>query len=676
MSDNDTVEDFSELDLPPVIVTSYADFLNEFYIPMLTRAKSYKRGVGYFTSNWIKSAARGIAELGNNGGSAKWLASPQLTPDDWETFVRADQAKRDELLASVLETKVRDLESALSNDTKNAIAWMIYDGLLEVRFAIPTGSLSGDFHDKWGVFEDGLGNRVAFHGSKNDSERSFTNYESYDVFCDWIDEREEHRVDRHEERFMELWSNENPAVEVYSLPDAVSKQLVEFRDPERPYGRGGDGTRVGGSQVSLWDFQEEAVNRWFGNDGRGIFKMATGTGKTYTGIGAVERLSEEVNGPLAVVVAVPFTHLANQWVENFADWGITDVEYVFGTYNPDWQDTLTDEVNDLNIAINDFAVLVTTHRTAAHEFFREQIERLDCETLLIGDEVHGMGSTHQRKALVDDYKYRLGLSATPERFYDELGTQRLMDYFGDIVFEFGLADAIPEYLSEYNYHPRLVELTDEELDEYRQYSVALAAEMSKDVPDDDRIDQLLNQRAIVVKSAENKYAELQQILETLDGIDHLLVYTNHEQIDVVQEILNEQGIIQHRFTFEEDEDERETLLKGFDEGRYDALVAMRCLDEGVDVPSTKQAILMSNSRNPKQFIQRRGRVLRKAESKDFAEIYDTIVVPSLNPSQEVLESERAILEKELRRFEEFASTARNEIEARNTIQRLKRIYQI
>jgi superfamily II DNA or RNA helicase len=183
-------------------------------------------------------------------------------------------------------------------------------------------------------------------------------------------------------------------------------------------------------------------------------------------------------------------------------------------------------------------------------------------------------------------------------------------------------------------------------------------------------------RSRLVKGTEKKYSALSRVLRRIGDPDHVLVYTNPQQIEHVQETLNEKGIIQHKFTYHEDDKERQTLLEGFDTGEYDALVAMRCLDEGVDVPSTRQAVLMSNSGNPMQFIQRRGRVLRKHPGKQQATIYDFIVVPTRNPPKHIVDSERNILIKELRRFEEFAAHAKNEHGARNTIEELRTAYGI
>jgi len=244
------------------------------------------------------------------------------------------------------------------------------------------------------------------------------------------------------------------------------------------------------------------------------------------------------------------------------------------------------------------------------------------------------------------------------------------------VFEYSLGEAIPEFLTPYDYYPIIVELTEEEMEDYSSLSKRLAKAYASDDADEELVNRLAMKRANIIKSAENKYVSLRSVLRSIGEPDHLLVYTNSQQIDHVQDILNELGIRQHKFTYREDDTERQRLLTSFDEGDVDALVAMKCLDEGADVPETRTAILMANSGNPMQFIQRRGRVLRQTPNKDRAVIFDMLVVPTLNPDESIANSEKYILKKELRRFEEFASTADNEYAARNKIEDIRIAYGI
>jgi superfamily II DNA or RNA helicase len=271
--------------------------------------------------------------------------------------------------------------------------------------------------------------------------------------------------------------------------------------------------------------------------------------------------------------------------------------YAYGTDNPDWKGDLSKLISNLNLGVTDQGVLLTTHKTLSNEYFCQKIQKHRGTSLLIGDEAHHLGSDHQQGGLLVDYDYRIGLSATPKRYFDEEGTEYLLDYFGGVVHEYTLGEAIPEFLTPYEYHPIIVELTAEELQEYRQLSHRLAKVAHNDDADEEIRERLAQKRANIIKSAENKYGQLRSALNRLDPVDHLLVYTNSEQLEHVQEILNTEGLIQHKFTYHEDSDEREQILSGFEDGEYDALVAMKCLDEGVDVQATKQAILMSNTQS-------------------------------------------------------------------------------
>lgn len=667
---------FSELNIPRVIDTSSSDLMEEFYIPLLSQSALYRRGVGYFTTNWVRSAARGLAELAEKGGTVQWIMSPKLYEKDWETLQKGSDAMQDEVLQESLEEQISDLRYNLEYETRNTVAWMIADGLLEIKFAIPTNNLSGDFHDKFGVFYDEEGNRVAFHGSQNDSEQALRNYEAYTVDCDWLSDRDQQGVNHQESRFKRLWKGEDENVNTHTIPESVEKGLAELRDTEnRPYEAPEDSSQTT-SEITLRDYQRQAVDSWFENGHRGLFRMATGTGKTFTALGALDEYLDEVEGGVLCVIAVPQKHLADQWGDGMEAFGLDRPKPVYGSANPEWKTDLSRLVSNIMLGIQGYACVVTTHTTLADEYFREKVEALSENAVLIADEVHGLGSDHQRKGLLETYNARIGLSATPERHYDEEGTEYLLDYFGGITFEYSLEDAIPEHLTRYRYHPTVVEMDEDELEEYREMTRKVAAAHAIDDVDEETTELLQSKRASIVKRAINKYSALREILDSLEDPKHLLVYTNPDQIDTVGEILNEYGIIHHRFTYEENDDLRKELLERFGTGEWQALTAMKCLDEGVDVPETRTAILMSNSGNPMQFIQRRGRVLRPADGKTHATIYDIIVVPTLNPDEEIAKSEKRILEKELRRFEEFASTADNEHAARNKLEKVRIAYGI
>lgn len=672
----DSETPFTKLEFPRVIDTSSSDFIVDFYEPLLSRATKYRRGVGYFTANWVRSASRGIADLAENGGTAQWIVSPILEEDDWEALKRGTRAKSDEVLRDSLSETITDLRYDLEYKTRNAVAWMVTDGLLEIRLAVPTRELSGDFHDKFGIFYDEDGNRVAFHGSQNDSDQALRNYEAYTIDCDWISARETEGVDKQEARFERLWENRDPNVDVYSVPEAIENDIAQLRDSEnRPY-EPPAGVEEPEPEITLRDYQREAVDSWFDNHNQGLFRMATGTGKTFTALAALDEYTETVDGPLLCVITVPQKHLAKQWADEMATFGLAQPKFIYHSANPEWKKDLSRSISNIKLELTDYECLITTHKTFSSNHFREKVSELSTDAILIGDEVHGLGSEKRREGLLETYNARIGLSATPERYYDDVGTSYLLEYFGGITYEYSLEEAIPEYLTPYEYNPVIVEMDADELEDYRQMTQSVAAADSSDDVDEEVVGILRAQRSEIVKEAINKYGALREILSGMDDMNHLLVYTNHEQIDTVGEILNEYGIMHHRFTHEEGDDMREELLTRFADGEYEALVAMRCLDEGVDVPATRTAVLMANTGNPMQFIQRRGRVLRHSPGKDRAVIFDLIVVPTLNPGDDMAASEKYILKKELRRFEEFASTAENEYEARNKIEDVRIAYGI
>jgi superfamily II DNA or RNA helicase len=667
---------FSDLSLPRVIDTSSTDFMSEFYNPLLSRATEYRRGVGYFTTNWVQSAARGISELAENGGSCYWIVSPKLEEDDWEALRDGEQARRDEVLKESLDASISNLRYDLEYKTRNAVAWMIADGLLEIRLAVPTGTLSGDFHDKFGVFTDSEGNRVSFHGSQNDSRHALSNYEAYTIDCSWVSEREMEAVEYQERRFNRLWNGEDPNVNVYSVPDASKEKIVELRDQDhRPYEAPEQTSLVEGG-ITLREYQRSAIDAWFANDCRGLFQMATGTGKTFTALAALDEYLDSLSGSTLSVIAVPQKHLAKQWADEMDVFGLQQPKFVYGSANPDWKRDLSRLVNSVKLGNTDHACLVTTHTTLANEYFRDKIDGLKENSILIADEVHGLGSEYQREGLMESYDARIGLSATPERYYDEEGSNHLLKYFDGTVFEYSLQDAIPEYLTPYRYYPVFVEMDEEELEEYRQLTQSVGAAHGDDDVPDEVVQILQSKRASIVKRAIRKYDALRDILSKIDDPNHLIVYTNTKQISAVADILDEYGIIHHKFTYKEDDERRDKLLKGFEDGLWDALVAMKCLDEGVNIPATRTAILMSNSGNPMQFVQRRGRVLRKSPGKETAVIYDMIVVPSMDPDRSIVESEKNILKKEIRRFEEFADAAKNGHAARNKLEDIRIKYGI
>jgi superfamily II DNA or RNA helicase len=311
--------------------------------------------------------------------------------------------------------------------------------------------------------------------------------------------------------------------------------------------------------------------------------------------------------------------------------------------------------------------------------------------LFVADEVHNLGASKLSSALPEGIKLRLGLSATPERWFDLDGTQRLNSYFGAVLEpKLGIKEAIElGALTPYRYYPILIELTDLERAEYLELSTRIARlyGIADGNLEDVALNTLLIKRARLVGTAANKLVALRKIATDKRDATHMLFYCGdgsvesdidesiRRQVDEVTKLLgSEIGLRVARYTAETELDERDTLRQDLDSGRLQGLVAIRCLDEGVDIPSVRTAVILASSTNPRQFVQRRGRVLRRYPGKDFAEIYDMIVVPPKEAYAS--ESERSLLRKELKRFVEFADIALNAGEARALVLELQKKFDL
>lgn len=459
------------------------------------------------------------------------------------------------------------------------------------------------------------------------------------------------------------------------------------------------------------EYQQSAVRAWFDAGGRGILNMATGSGKTVTALLAAAELADRFDGRLALVVAAPYQHLVDQWSEDLREFGVDPVLAYRSRRR--WQERLERELLEFNVDSRETLAVVTTHDTFASTAFRSSLSRLDRpDAMLVADEVHHLGAPHRRDRLPDAFGPQLGLSATPRRWHDDAGTEELFSYFGDgVVYEFGLEDAIDRgALCEYYYVPHTIELTDEEADEYRALSAKIArlaadadGELGDlDLRENDDLKHALFRRARIVGTAANKVPRLAELLRRRRSVEHTLVYCGDGSVEdevsgetrrhvdaTTATLRDELGLDVGRFTAEESQSRRRELLSAFEAGEIDCLTAIRCLDEGVDVPATRTAYVLASSTNPRQFVQRRGRILRPHEGKDRAVIHDFVVVPPHGRHPELLEAdrfsvERSLVRRELRRVSTFAEAAINHPDADvdgvatsgGSLQALKRQYDL
>ena len=681
-----------ELNLKPVYDSAEHDLVQDLMVPLLNNSICYTRGVGFFSSGWLHIASKGLTKFVENSGKAKFVISPILSQSDWNAFELGEKARKDDKLKKILELNIEMLEKALKKDTLNTLAWMIADEILEFRFAIAKDPNSHcDYHDKVGVFIDSLGDIVAIHGSFNDSIKGSLNGEAFSVFKSWESGQLPY-VEKHKNRLDLLWDKGNSQFNIFKIPDAIKDRFIKLRYSDiRPYQIKSKNTYLKTDTkpahfANLYGFQSEAIKSWVDSGCRGIFGMATGTGKTFTSLSAaVDRYNEL--GKLGIIIQVPYLHLIEQWEKNCLKFNFHPI--LCSSEHGKWHLDVKSKIQDFNINAIDNLCILTTHATASTPKFIKSVRNLNPEyTMIIGDEVHRLGSPSFKNAMIQYCALRLGLSATPKRWFDPLGTEEIFSYFGDVCFEFTLENAIGDYLVPYEYHPILINLTDNEMEEYEDLSFKIfqlisLRESGKRI-DENQLKRILLARSRIVAGADNKLTTLLNLLSKQNQdcqnhkseISHTLVYCAPGKHQAVLKAISNLGIRCHEFVHTVSIRDRQSVLKQFDEGDIQVLVAIKCLDEGVDVPSTRVAYFLASTSNPREFVQRRGRILRKQDGKNNADIYDFILVPDKRNLALKREIDAGILKREMPRFAEFAAAALNEFEARKYLWKILDNYEL
>ena len=700
---------FKDLDIKACYESGVNDIVEEFYEPTLSCAKQYDRIAGFFCSSTLAVAARGLSEFIKHNGKMRLITSPILDPDDYDIIKKVSSGDN-----VTLEELKFDLDNIITDFEANhvqALGWMLEHGLLEMKLAIVAGDdgtiltresllQAGLFHQKVGVMKDHDGNLISFSGSINETAAAWINNdEEFKVFNNW--EGNTDYLQRDVNRFETLWNNQKKNTKVYDLPTAIKEELVK-------YGRKFDITKISLHEyvekkrkdnpfeycgISLFSYQKAALNLWKKHNYCMLFEMATGTGKTRTAIAGMKHLFM-LNEKLIAIVACPQNTLARQWKDEVdalkvdSDWS----DIIDGT-NRNWEKDLQGILLKNSAGFANHCIIYTTHATSSSDKFINAIRQYKgyrTEILFIGDEVHWLGAAKLRQALLPNYTYRIGLSATPSRWFDDRGTRLLEDYFGNEHFEFTIKDALTKvnpltgkhFLVNYYYKISKVSLTLSESVEYAQLTERLAKlylVKDNDFEAEEKYNRLLEKRADIIKNAENKFGVFEQILTQLEQkgeLENLIIFVSPQQKDRVLDILQHRRIISHKLTQDEGTkleskygglSERQHIIKLFKNGFYKALVAIKCLDEGIDIPTASRGILLSSSTNPREYVQRIGRIIRQEPSKSFAYLYDICVDSIDSLSEDSMALERRIRRNEQKRLQEIAENAINSVEALSNI---------
>jgi DNA phosphorothioation system restriction enzyme len=438
------------------------------------------------------------------------------------------------------------------------------------------------------------------------------------------------------------------------------------------------------NNLQLRKYQHQAVANWLDNKGRGTLKMATGSGKTIIALAIAQELYQQIRLQVLLIVC-PTQHLVSQWSRECHKFNLQPI--IAMTRVDNWQGELSNQLYNLQNSAQSFLTIITTNSTLISNSFQSQLKYFPAKTLIVGDEAHNLGSTVIESCLPRNIGLRLALSATPERQYDESGTEAILGYFGAILQpEFTLADAIKQgALARYLYYPVFVELTAAEALVYAQLTKRIGWTLNKNpsFQGNSTLTALLNRRSRLIATAANKLTCLKELMASRLNTSHTIFYCGDgyldddtRQIDAVTHLLGKElGYRVNTYTTDTSLEERERLRRQFESGELQGLIAIRCLDEGVDIPAIATAVILASSSNSRQFIQRRGRILRPHPSKQQATLFDTIVIPP-NLERETWEAEKNLLRKELRRFLTFAELAENAEEATTQLLRLQERYQL
>lgn len=606
------------MDYPKVKVcldTSEDNLIDELYTPCLKWAERFDRGVGYFTTGWLTYNVAGLSDFASRGGKMRLITSPILSTEDTDAIIGAENQDGSAFLrleAALLEN-VEILKQEMEADIINAFSWMLYDGIIDMRFAIPCEKLEeGDFHDKFGIFYKG-NDALSFSGSINDSKHGFQNYESIKVFKTWDGTQE--YVDADTARFEKIWNRKDRNLKMFTIPQAVKNKIFELRSPDRPY------SLPAGS--SKWVHQDIAVKTFLEKE-HGILAMATGTGKTVTAMKIINKLFD--SGEIRrVVITMYGNDLLDQWAiqirENYKN---KQINYHYAS-----QKMMKDFVMH-----PDDSILILSRDARNLSKLLDLFDRLPGDyrndTLFVFDEVHGAGSNtfvENLSGRLSPYRYRLGLSATPEREYDEAGNDFLLNEIGEVIFEFTLQDAIQKgILCEFNYIPLPYVLSDEEKLKKRKIIAAFNAKKESGEPIDEK--DMFTQLALVNKTAVNKLEEFENLIsQRPELLQKCIIFVQTMEYGAkLQEILVRYSDKYHTYYA----DDEKINLENFAAGKIDCLLTCKKISEGIDISSVTNIILFSSDRSRLVTTQRIGRALRldKNNPEKKATVVDFVIEDS------------------------------------------------
>ena len=654
------------------------DLVNNFYIPALKEAKLYCRVAGFFSSTSFSIAAEGIAALIENSGKMRLLVSPELSKND------ADVISGNSIYENYTFDLFKDVGTKewIENDNIRALAWMLKEEKLEIKIVVDEKNRERLFHQKIGLMIDSTGDAISFSGSINETAKAWIcNIEEFKVFKSWISGQDEYFSDDYN-KFKKYWNySSDNSVKVYDIPSAVKNEIIRYAPNDIQELKIIQAYKLKQKSenncLKLFDHQKDAVKMWKENNYRLLNVMATGTGKTRTALGCIMEIIGK--NKMLVVVSTPENSLTNQWKNDIDNLKLPFDRIIELKGGLNWRQKLESSILDLQLEPNNKAtyIILTTHNICSKKEFCSLIEDIqkNIHIFYICDECHAIGAPMMKKALISRYDMALGLSATPDRMFDDHGTKLIYTFFGDKTYEFDIYQALhtinpitgSEYLNRFEYKPIFIELNDDELEKYRKFNSRITVCKSKleNNPDDnellEELDKLYRNRAKIIKNCKNKIVSFEHLIVDLKENNQdrgIMAFVSDEQIGEAMSMAKRHGYNVGKITQEESTKTnknnlisvRDKVLENFKNGELNILFGIECLDQGIDVPTASIAILLCNSTNPREYIQRVGRVIRYSPGKKKSKIYDFVVYSN---------QDTKVLVRELKRVNEIAKNADN-----------------
>ena len=724
----------TELDLDSGETKFYKQEVLDLYYRVLCNSNSWDLGLGYFSLSSIKLLAYPLAKfILNNEGKMRVYCNERLSENDYNIISENKVIPLNK--TNVFNDLSTLYDSLKGNDQElfsQCISFLIQTDRIEFKVLVCKDSSRGISHHKNSIFKDNNNNTIVLSGSANASEQAFIfNREDTNAFCSFWNEKSSNKtikttINEFEKTFhegdddwniLEIDSQElkdkleeigfrkidslglekkannfsNPKKNLFSksIHDEIDKEIKTVNDqPHFPI--------FDGKVSSPRQYQVDAYNAWVKNDCSGVFAMATGTGKTITSLNCLLNIYEKTATYRAIVL-VPSIALLNQWEEEVKSFNFKNILKVGGGNN--WEKELATYVSNFTWGIKDDLIIISTYGSFVTSKFLKYFNKIDKEFLLIADEAHNLGANNIKSKLPNIKSVKkIGLSATPKRIYDVEGTEALNKFFNDsppYTYSFDMQKALNKgFLTEYKYFPKIVELNENEFEEYIEISKKLLKFFDFEkgqFKKDPIVEILLLKRKNIIHKAINKISCFKSILRELERenkLSYIFAYIpegyslddNDEPERIMDKFIKAGVSVCPELkinSYTSDESNLKDLLRGFSEGRIDLLYAMKMLDEGVDVPRAEVGIFCSSTGNPRQFIQRRGRLLRKHPKKSFATIYDMIVIPRLSSdSSEFFNMEKNMVTNEVRRVAYFASLSMNYYDSARKLENVLNKYDI